>query len=78
MSSDYAFAAPVNCDLSSNSASTSRRRLHRFAQALIRGLDTAGSPIRLEPPSSHKTISVIQEALKEHDIDQIWKTHGIR
>ena len=32
----------------------------------------------LPAPSSHKAISVIQEALKEHDIDQIWKTHGIR
>jgi hypothetical protein len=27
---------------------------------------------------SQKAISAIQEALKKHDIDQIWKTHGIR
>lgn len=27
---------------------------------------------------SSKAISAIQEALKDHDVDQIWKTHGIR
>src|SRR5262249_53310509 len=27
---------------------------------------------------SQKAISAIQEALKAHDIDEIWKTHGIR